>query len=112
MRKDLGRLVAFVLFMIFFSIGAVLAENDLSKAVFKVDTQNKEAKVKIETVVNLLKGVAEADLDLKTKRLVVKYDSTQIEESMIQFAIEAIGYPATPEPKEKDKSQTGNKAKQ
>ncbi len=111
MKKDFGKIMTFVLVMFFFSVGAVLAENDLSKAVFKVNTQNKEAKVKIETVVNMLKGVAEAELDTKTKRLEVKYDAGQIDESMIQFVIEALGYPATPEPKEKDKSQTENKAR-
>lgn len=84
----------FVLFTAFIlSTFVTFAADELSTVIFKVDTKNKEAKVKIETVVNMLKGVTEAEFDLNSKRLEVKYDPNQIDENMIQFAVESLGYP-------------------
>lgn len=93
MRKGNVILLVWALIAFIFSAFVTFAADELSTVIFKVDTKNKEAKVKIETVVNMLKGVTEAEFDLNSKRLEVKYDPNQIDENMIQFAVESLGYP-------------------
>ncbi len=111
MKKRLARTIVLSVLSIFFAIGVTFSQGNLSTVSFKVDTKSKEAKVKIETIVNMLKGVSEAEMDLNSKRLEVKFDSTQIQEDMILFAIQTLGYPATIERKaslndEKSKTST------
>ncbi len=105
MIRGLTRTIILSILSIFFAIGVTFSQDNLSKVSFKVETKSKEAKVKIETIVNMLKGVSEAEMDLNSKRLEVKFDSTQIQEDMILFAIQTLGYPATIEREgvEKDK---------
>ncbi|MEJ5286168.1 MAG: hypothetical protein CH6_4471 [Candidatus Kapaibacterium sp.] len=93
---------------IFLAVGVTFSADELSKASFKVDTKDKEAKVKIETVVNMLKGVSEAEFDLNSKKLVVTYDPKQIEEAMISFAVESMGYPIAKEKPKKEETRSKN----
>ncbi|MGQ9818548.1 MAG: heavy-metal-associated domain-containing protein [Candidatus Kapaibacteriales bacterium] len=66
-----------------------------SKLCLKVDTQSQNAKFKIETLLTLLKGITEVELNLKNKNLSVTYDPTQIQEDMMQFAGKSLGYAIT-----------------
>lgn len=84
----------FTIIGLIFSTFVTFSAEELSTVVFKIDTKSKEAKVKIETVVNMLKGVTDAEFDLNAKRLEVKFDQNQIDENMIRFAIESMGYSA------------------
>jgi copper chaperone CopZ len=111
MKRYFAKAVSLSILTIFLAIGVTFAQDNLSTAIFKVDTKNKEAKVKIETIVNMLKGVSEAEMDLKSKRLEVKYDATQIQEDMILFAIQTLGYPASIERESVQKDARMEKSK-
>lgn len=87
--KALVGLVALVL-----SFNLALAQDHNKKSCFSIDTKNPEAKLKIETVVSLLKGVSEAEMDLNSKKLTVKYNDAEIQEDMILFTIQSLGYSA------------------
>lgn len=84
------------------------AQEHSSKLFLRVDTKSQDAKFKIETVVSLLKGVSEAEFDLQSKKLTITYDPNQIQEDMVQFTIQSLGYPVT---KWEDKTSKLNKAK-
>jgi cation transport ATPase len=100
--KALVGLVALVL-----SFNLALAQDYTKKSYFSVDTKNPEAKLKIETVVNLLKGVSEAEMDLNSKKLTVKYNDAEIQEDMILFTIQSLGYSAKVTKEDTDKGKIG-----
>jgi len=108
MKKNSLKVFVLAVVASFLAVSVTFSAQELSKAIFKVDTKNKEAKAKIETVVNMLKGVSEAEYDVNSKKLEVKYDSNQIDEGMIQFAVEALGYPVSKEKPEAEKKEKGS----
>lgn len=110
MKRYFAKAVGLSIITIFLAIGVTFAQDNLSTAIFKIETKSKEAKVKIETIVNMLKGVSEAEMDLNSKRLEVKYDSTQIQEDMILFAIQTMGYPSSIEREDVQKSSRTEKS--
>lgn len=102
---------AFVgLLALILSFNIALSQETTKKSCFSIDTKNPEAKVKIETVVSLLKGVSEADMDLNSKKLTVKYNDAEIQEDMILFTIQSLGYSAKVA-KEEAKTGTTGKSK-
>ncbi len=102
---------AFVgLLALILSFNIALSQETTKKSCFSIDTKNPEAKVKIETVVSLLKGVSEADMDLNSKKLTVKYNDAEIQEDMILFTIQSLGYSAKVT-KEEAKTGTTGKSK-
>ncbi|MGB9771762.1 MAG: cation transporter [Candidatus Kapaibacteriota bacterium] len=108
MQQNFVKSIVLALFGMFFISAVTFSADELSKATFKVDTKDKSAKVKIETVVSMLKGVNEAELNLSTKKLEVKYDPSQIEEGMIRFVVESMGYPVVVE--KRASKETTNKS--
>lgn len=71
-----------------------MAQDYTQKFRFSIDTKNPEAKFKIETVVNLLRGVSEAKMDLNSKKLTVKYNDAKIKGDMILFTIQSLSHSA------------------
>lgn len=100
--KALVGLVALVI-----SFNLALAQDYTKKSCFSIDTKNPEAKFKIETVVNLLKGVSEAEMDLNSKKLTVKYNDAEIQENMILFTIQSLGYSAKVTKENSNMEKTG-----
>lgn len=106
MKMNYFKAIVVALLSMIFATAVTFSADELSNATFKIDTKDKGAKVKVETVVNMLKGVTEAEFDLNTKKLQVKFDPMQIELSMIQFAIESMGYPVTVVKEKKEENQS------
>ncbi len=100
--KALVGLVALVL-----SFNLALAQDHTKKSCFSIDTKNPEAKLKLETVVSLLKGVSEAEMDLNSKKLTVKYNDAEIQEDMILFTIQSLGYSAKVVKEDSNMEKTG-----
>lgn len=98
-------LVGLVVLLISFNLA--LAQDYTKKSCFRVETKNPEAKLKIETVVSLLKGVSEAEMDLNSKKLTVKYNDAEIQEDMILFTIQSLGYTAKVTKEDSDMEKTG-----
>ena len=62
-------------------------------------------KNRIELVVNNLEGVKKAMLILKTKELIVKFNTAEINDSTILFMISDAGYDANDVPSNEDSYQ-------
>ncbi len=71
------------------------AEGKTNEATFKTTINNASGKDKVETVVNMLKGVKEAEMNIEKKELKVKYDPNQINSDMIEYAVKSLGFDAT-----------------
>lgn len=93
MKKVFLKVVLLGILCYFSAVTVTFSADELSKVIFKVDTKSKEAKVKIETVISMLKGVSEVEFDFGSKKLEVKFDPAEIDERMIQYTVEAMGYP-------------------
>jgi periplasmic mercuric ion binding protein len=109
--KTLNSIAIVLIAAIIFSFTA-MAEDQVKSDVLKLKTNvtNSESKMKIETIVSMLKGVEESELDLKDKVLTVKYEPSKINTDMIMLAIETIGYRTEVIPAEKDnKDRKDNK---
>lgn len=89
--------VSFLLIGFFFPFAQEHHSNQeqTSKLYLKTETQSQDAKFKIETIVTLFKGITEEDFDLKNKKLSVIYDPKEIQEDMIQLAVQSLAYVAT-----------------
>ncbi|MFN3307083.1 MAG: heavy-metal-associated domain-containing protein [Candidatus Kapaibacteriota bacterium] len=74
MKRNFLSFIFLTIICFFTTIAVTLSADELSTTIFKVDSRGKDAKVKIETVVSLLKGVSEATFDLVSKKLEVKFD--------------------------------------
>ncbi len=102
MKKNFLKFISLAIICFLTSIGVTFSAEELSTTIFKVDTRSKDAKVKIETVVSMLKGVSEVEFDLVSKKLEVKFDPAEIDEKMIQYTVEALGYPISQENNDRD----------
>ncbi|TAL69901.1 MAG: hypothetical protein EPN82_04595 [Bacteroidetes bacterium] len=79
---------------IFFSVAAAQDGGTLKEVKIKTTVTKQDSKDKIETVVDLLKGVKESALKLEDKMLTVKFDPKEISSSMIVYTINILGYDA------------------
>ncbi|MBA3647795.1 MAG: heavy-metal-associated domain-containing protein [Chitinophagales bacterium] len=75
----------------------VFANNGIKKTqVIYIQTSAvcEDCKAKIEDAVKQLDGVKNADLNLKDKKLMVKYSAETVSEAQIKMAISKAGYDA------------------
>ena len=96
MKKGLiGKALALMLSLaIFFSVAVAQDNNTLKEVKIKTTVTKQDSKDKIETIVDLLKGVKESALKLEDKLLTVKFDPKEISSSMIVYTINTLGYDA------------------
>lgn len=64
------------------------------KTEIKTSAYSWMCKNKIESNVNKLDGVSDAELDLETKTLIVEFDDVKIDSKKITQVIEDLGYEA------------------
>lgn len=98
-RKGITRIAIMLLLFVAFT-NTAMAKNKTIK--IKTSAICDMCKDRIELVMSNLDGVKKSMLVLKTKELIVKYDTDKISESAILFAIADAGYdaddvPANPE---------------
>ncbi len=93
MKKALVWLLpTLILFGSVLSFNTLVAQDNLKEVRYSIDVKTQDSKIKIETIVNLLKGVSDAEYDLKTKTLTVHYDDSEIQEEMIRYTLQTIGF--------------------
>lgn len=72
----------------------LLAEERTNEAIFKLTVSNASAKDKVETIVSMLKGVKEAEVNVEKKELQVEYNPNHINPDMISYAVKSLGFDA------------------
>ncbi|MBI5325634.1 MAG: hypothetical protein HZB41_10260 [Ignavibacteriae bacterium] len=91
----IGKAFAIMLTLaIFFSVAMAQSSGSLKEVKIKTTVTKQDSKDKIETVVDLLKGVKETNLKIEDKMLTVKFDPKEISSAMIVYTINTIGYDA------------------
>lgn len=84
-----------ILLIIFFvGINSNAQSNKIKTAEIKTSAVCETCKERIEGKVLKLDGVSEANLDVETKILTIKYDESKISLEEIRIAISKIGYDA------------------
>ncbi len=88
-------------FMRFFSLALIsiivftsntFAVDKIYELTFKTSINNTAGKERVETVINLLKGVKETNLNLENRTLTVEYDPDHINSDMIAYCLKSLGY--------------------
>lgn len=91
----IGKAFALMLSLaVLFSVAVAQDSGTLKEVKIKTTVTKQDSKDKIETVVDLLKGVKETCLKLENKTLTVKFDPKEISSTMIVYAINTIGFDA------------------
>jgi copper chaperone CopZ len=91
----LTKAFALLLALAVFGTVALAQDNSSLKEVkIKTTVTKQESKDKIETVLDLLKGVKDANLKLEDKTVTVKFDAKEISSAMIVYTINTLGYNA------------------
>ena len=88
---------AFILlcFVALFGMSTAAPTNDnIKKVTIKTSAVCEMCKVRIEKVLNGLEGVEDAELDLVTKNVKIKYDEDVIQVTQLKQAITMAGYGA------------------
>lgn len=84
-----------ILLLIFFvGVNSNVQSNEVKTAEIKTSAVCETCKERIEEKVLKLDGVSEANLDVGTKILTIKYDEGKISLEEIRIAISKIGYDA------------------
>ncbi|OGU16654.1 MAG: hypothetical protein A2X61_16270 [Ignavibacteria bacterium GWB2_35_12] len=91
----IGKAFALMLsFAVLFSVALAQDSGSLKEVKIKTMITKQDSKDKIETIVDLLKGVKESSLKLEDKTLTVKFDPKEISSSMIVYTINTLGFGA------------------
>ncbi len=92
---NLMRAFIVLLALAVFGTAAIAQEsNNLKEVKIKTSVTKQDSKDKIETVVDLLKGVHETNLNLEDKIVKVKFNPKEISSAMIVYTINTLGYNA------------------
>ncbi len=73
----------------------LFAEEKNNEVIFKATITNASAKEKLETIVTMLKGVNEAEVNLERKELKVEYNPNLINTDMIIYTVKCLGFDLT-----------------
>lgn len=91
----IGKALALMLSLaVIFSIAVAQDKSSLKEVKIKTIITKQDSKDKIETVVDLLKGVKESNLKFDDKTLTVKFDPKEISSSMIVYTVNTLGFGA------------------
>jgi cation transport ATPase len=88
------KLIAAAIITMIVLAGSAFAGNNY-EVKFKSTVTTMAGKDKVETIVNMLKGVKEATLNMDDKVICVKYNSEEITPEMVEYTIKCIGYEVT-----------------
>jgi cation transport ATPase len=88
------KLIAAAVITMIVLAGSAFAGNNY-EVKFKSSINSMAGKDKVETIVNMLKGVKEATFNMDDKVICVKYNSDEITPEMVEYTIKCIGYEVT-----------------
>lgn len=77
-----------------FAAGAPLNDGKTKKITIKTSAVCGMCKTTIEKALNAVEGVKDADLDVVTKKVKIKYDESKVDAATLRQAISAAGYDA------------------
>jgi mercuric ion binding protein len=84
------------LMMLMLMVNLFAFSQDQKSKFIKIEIQTsaecQECKDRVESMLNELKGVKFSELDLETKKVTVKFDSTKISLAYFKQKIAALGY--------------------
>ena len=93
-KSNTSRFFAALALCLFVFANVTLANEhtNVKEVTFSISNIGSDGEQKVETIVYLLKGVKEVDVNIKDSNVKVKYEPNVISNLMIDFTISSLGY--------------------
>lgn len=90
----ISKTIKTALLMLVFATVIVAAQVKITESKIKTSAECEKCKARIEKAVNSMEGVQSSDLEVESKVITVKYDSSKISLDKIKGKISETGYNA------------------